>query len=388
MAYAIPELPDYAYPDFVETDKDKERWRLALDIAQSISADNEPSGKPDLEFVFYMSREVYFSDIPTGKPEDATTPTAEQAGGLEEALVEGRVAAYLEEADVDDILDELERLRTDDDASPEEHYAHVGRCCDVLDALFGNPDDIDISDDEIKILPPGYGLTKLEETWELAESAAFAGVTKLPYKASLHPRDRLGKWTQKLHGIRSFAAKHHTELKSKIAGTVAAARLHHEVRRSTRKGGALHAPAELAHERGDVELGQRLKAHAAEQRARQGLRGARQQAQLHSRRAKGHALYALGYVYSEDFAHKVAHKTGVNPEALISDQTAAYDAIENAKYTRELAHEVAKYAVEHKEEILGVLRVVKHAATMMMADTTEEDEQVAELVLAGVLDDV
>jgi hypothetical protein len=342
--------------------------------------------------------------MPTGSPEDAIPRPAREAEEVEERrspLEEARagdpreLATWLEEASIDDVLDELDRLKPGDDVDDkDEHWAHVGRCMDVLDALFGNPDDIDLGPHPTKILPPGHGLSRLEESWDELEEFSLSGVTRLPYKATLHPRDRLGKWTEKLHAVRSFVAQHHAKLRGRIAGTVAAARLHHEVRRAHRPGRALHEEPGLAHKRADVEAGARLRSHAAEQRRRQGLSGAKQQAYHQGRRAKGHALYALAYVYSEQFSHQVSKKAGVSPEPWISDPAAVGDTIENAKTTKELAHEVTRYAVEHKEEIAGVLRLAGHAGRALArakglaaADVTAEDEEVAELTLAGVLDD-
>jgi hypothetical protein len=370
-------IPDYAYPAFVHTDEDKERWRLALDIASKISRDFEPSGNPDPQFVFYMSREVFFSDIPTGSPEDAAPPPV--------PIAEARVDSEQE------LLDELDRLNPPDDATAEEHYAHVGRVTDFLEALFGNPDEFDLGDHPTKVLPPGHGLTLLESEWGELEEAFFHGVPRLPYSEKLHPRDRMGKWTQGLHAVRSFVAEHRSAVRAHLAGTLAAARLRYDVARAHLPGGGLHAPLEKAHQR-DVSPAERLRAHAAEQRARQGLRGAKREAYRQTRQAKGHALYAMAFVYSEHVTEK-AHRHGIPAEAMLSDQTAAYDQLENAKTTKELAHEVAHYAFEHRDEIKAVLRAAGHIARhtarakgIAAADVTEEDEELADVLLEGLIE--
>ena len=68
MTYELPDIPDYAYPPFVTTDEEKYRWRCSWTVAQEISIEHE--GYPNSEFVFYFSRTVYFSDIPTFTPEE------------------------------------------------------------------------------------------------------------------------------------------------------------------------------------------------------------------------------------------------------------------------------------------------------------------------------
>jgi hypothetical protein len=70
VTYELPDIPDYAYPSFVTTDEEKYRWRCSWAVAQEISAENESDGRPNSEFVFYFSRTVYLSDIPTFTPEE------------------------------------------------------------------------------------------------------------------------------------------------------------------------------------------------------------------------------------------------------------------------------------------------------------------------------
>jgi len=61
----IPRLPAEAFPQYVVTEGQRERWQLAHAIATKISADNEPGGVPNSRFVWYFTRDAYNSDIPT-----------------------------------------------------------------------------------------------------------------------------------------------------------------------------------------------------------------------------------------------------------------------------------------------------------------------------------
>ncbi len=66
----IPKLPPEAFPPYVITSDDRERWELAHAISCKISADNEPDGRPNTRFVWYMTRHIYSSEIATGSADD------------------------------------------------------------------------------------------------------------------------------------------------------------------------------------------------------------------------------------------------------------------------------------------------------------------------------
>jgi hypothetical protein len=66
----IPRIPEYALPSYVRTPEQRERFELSHLIAELISADNEPDGRPNSLFVLHMRETIYFSDMPTGTPED------------------------------------------------------------------------------------------------------------------------------------------------------------------------------------------------------------------------------------------------------------------------------------------------------------------------------
>jgi hypothetical protein len=67
---AIPRLPDIAFPFYVQTDKQRERWELSHAIAEAISAENEPDGRPNTLFVWHMTRHLFSSEMPTGSVDD------------------------------------------------------------------------------------------------------------------------------------------------------------------------------------------------------------------------------------------------------------------------------------------------------------------------------
>jgi hypothetical protein len=65
----LPNIPSYAYPPFVQTDEQKYRWQCSWAVATEISAEYE-GGVANSTFVFYFSRALYSSDIPTFTPEE------------------------------------------------------------------------------------------------------------------------------------------------------------------------------------------------------------------------------------------------------------------------------------------------------------------------------
>jgi hypothetical protein len=70
MRSEIRPIPEYALPSYVRTPEERERFELSHAVAEAISAANEPDGRPNPLFVLHMRETIYFSDIPTGTPED------------------------------------------------------------------------------------------------------------------------------------------------------------------------------------------------------------------------------------------------------------------------------------------------------------------------------
>jgi hypothetical protein len=66
----VRRIPDYALPSYVRTPEQRERFELSHAVAEAISAENEPDGRPNSLFVLSMRETIYLSDIPTGTPED------------------------------------------------------------------------------------------------------------------------------------------------------------------------------------------------------------------------------------------------------------------------------------------------------------------------------
>lgn len=387
MPVEIPKQP--TYPSFVLSESDQSRWDLSMAIAEETSRQNEPDGRPNSQFVFYYARTVFFSPLVTGDPSELAEdqPLTEATGTPDESLGtsdDARRWRELYEADWPtalergpDLLAELERVKPGPDAPDDEQWAHVGRVCDLLDAMFGNPDDIDVDGG---IVEGGDGLTHLEE--------AFSGVVRRAYAPTMHPRDRMGKWSAKLNGLRSFARQHSDRVKMHLAAGLAGASLHHGVARADNPGGALHGDVTAAHDR-EKDAAARLKAHANEARNREGLRGAKQQAVHAHRVTKGHAIAALGYVYGG----KAEEQLGAFHEPL-KDAAAAHDRLDQikdspevARRTSELAHGAARYAVEHRHELHAVVRVAGHVAHEIAKakglsaadDTPPDDDEAVEL---------
>lgn len=313
----VPDIPDEAYPPFAVTEAERERWRVAHAVAEAISRQNEPSGTPNSTFVWYFARSVYHSDVPTGTADD---PVPELAEGGAEAVTQFHAA--LEEAQLETLLDGLEKSKPGPQAEEKAHWDHVGRVCDVLDKLFGTPDEID------GLLGDSVGKLHLgDEPDELFE--AFEHVLPGKYDAKMHPRDRAGRWSQTLHAIKAFAAKHPAAVKQ------------HFARRA-----AQNDPGAA-----------RLRARAATARAGKMARGAKQAAiNTHHRSVVG-AVNTLAMVYSE----KTERKLGAVHENL-KDPLTTLDTFDRAAMTKDLVHEAAQWAVEHHEELSTVLQVAKHAA--------------------------
>ena len=68
--YPIAKTPDHALPPYVQTPEDRERWELAVALAEITSRQHEPDGTPNSTFVWYFARSLYFSEFPTGSRDD------------------------------------------------------------------------------------------------------------------------------------------------------------------------------------------------------------------------------------------------------------------------------------------------------------------------------
>jgi hypothetical protein len=55
----------------VRTDEDRRRWDICLKTATAMSELCEPSRVADSQYVWFMTRSFYKSDIPTGDPPDS-----------------------------------------------------------------------------------------------------------------------------------------------------------------------------------------------------------------------------------------------------------------------------------------------------------------------------
>ena len=58
------------YPPYVRTDEERRRWDVCVEGAVAYSELCEPGGVADSQFVWYFTRSIYKSDIPTGTPDD------------------------------------------------------------------------------------------------------------------------------------------------------------------------------------------------------------------------------------------------------------------------------------------------------------------------------
>jgi hypothetical protein len=67
------EGPQFApFPDYAQTDEQRDRWYLCAAIVSAMSAQFEPSGRPDARFVWVATRALYKSDTPTGEIDEET----------------------------------------------------------------------------------------------------------------------------------------------------------------------------------------------------------------------------------------------------------------------------------------------------------------------------
>lgn len=61
---------DSKFPPYVRSPEERERWDVCEEIAEATSRLHEPSGQPDMTFVWFCTRSMYRSDIRTGTAAD------------------------------------------------------------------------------------------------------------------------------------------------------------------------------------------------------------------------------------------------------------------------------------------------------------------------------
>lgn len=360
-------------PAYVVTEADRDRWKVSGDIAEALWELHEDTPL-DPTWYWQMQRSIYRQEIPTGP-----------AALVESEEVDPDADVEAEHEHAWALWHQIEKDKPGQYAGDDEHWSHVAHICNLFDSLLGNPDHISLGQYESAI-----PLTEAEKhrdgvndflvaAGELDE--AYGRVFHGAYAATLHPRDRLGKWAQKLNGVRAAALDRGSAIRQNVGLAVAARRLHHDVSKAHKPGGALHADPSRAfhHEATDAE---KMAAHATQQRARQGLRGAKQQAAVKSEHAHAHALTSLAYVYSED----AAKKAGGFHEST-KDATAALETADRAQHMSNLAHESARWVMEHHNEIRMVGHAVTHAARAVgiaAAEITDEDTADAAMILESL----
>jgi hypothetical protein len=367
-------------PPYVVTRADRERWELAGKIAEAVWEANAPGERLDPSFYWQMQRTVYSSDIPTGSPAD-----------VEEAEVSGSGETG-PEVDPQALWADVEKQKPGKGASVEEHWAHIGRICDVFDKLFGNPDDYHLGEYE--------GALALPE--KRVEEFGFSGI-HVPYNADLHPRDRLGKWVQKLGGIHAAAMDRSLKLRQGVAGVVAANRMGHAIRNP------LHDHPEAVSMAGHgsrIERVTRDFSGADEERAREGVHGAVQRLRAGTTRAHNAVIANLGLALmkAEEIEHEdrpkphqshvahVAHKTlhtAIPAHQAPTEQMAGTESVERTMHLSDLATEAGRWATEHESELrmIGhVLSQTGRAFGIAAADVTVEDEQDARAILESLTD--
>jgi len=57
------------FPPYVVGAEDERRWNLCHEVATTMSEALEPSGRPDMRFVWFMERQLWASDLPTDDEE-------------------------------------------------------------------------------------------------------------------------------------------------------------------------------------------------------------------------------------------------------------------------------------------------------------------------------
>jgi hypothetical protein len=376
------------YPGWVATPEQRERWDVCHGIASHLSGLME-GGEPDQRFCWVAVRALYNSDVPTGSLEEGEVEEADAGPELTDRDLEV-VGASLELPDgladtpgEDELaarVKKLEDARPADGAPDEEWWAWVERMADALDDLLGP--HLDGLEDEI-----GEGLREA-----LFNQAA-------------HPRNRIGKWTAKLGGLRRTAAEHGSHFRTKLGVTLAAAHLKREVAASHRKGHGLHgklkhagtreehlrvASARLATATGkdEEEVRAALRAHvqrghAAEERARKGVSGRRQKAIRGGNIAGGATLSSIHRALVADPSATLAreveghHDKGAKRVAKGAagaagtyefDPRQAKDihgvgsTAEDVKTVADKTFDVTRWAHEHADELKAAGHVAKHLA--------------------------
>lgn len=337
MAVDLPAtsvFPDAPPPSYVITEADRERWSLSGQIAERMWELYEDA-PTDPEWVFQMQRFIYAqNDIPTGSGE----LSEEVYAPLDPDADEDHQRAW-------DMWADLERSKPGAGESDDAYWAHIARICDLFDEMFGNPDHIDLGPYDGAIAEG-----RLEE--------AFAHVYAGPYDAALHPKDRLGKWTKKLNGLQAAAADRTPAMRERMAG--------------------------LAKERPAL----RAQVTAARAKAGHAVRVAHNEVVTD-------AVKGLAWAYSEHEpppAPKLRHHVAGQAHAAISEPLqsahAAHESFDRVSSMSELAHEGARWATEHQDELRMVAHVLAHAGSMIVqSELTDDDIAFGTALLESLNDD-
>jgi hypothetical protein len=368
---AVPESA--RYPPYVRTDAEKERWDIVRQIAERYVELYED--EPDPSFVWYATRQWYFSDIPTGSPDDP--PSIPPPGGQAIAEADSKADVTAEvtgpSARAQELFADLQASKPAPGSPPEEWQEHVGKVADLLDELLGDPDEYDFGDDEI---------AGLDE--------AVAGVIHgAPYKELLHPRDRLGKWSQKLNGLQKFVTKNRDGLKQALAVHVAAARIRIGARAGKLIPKASGEDLAAAHEalRKGTAGREHFLALAHEERARHGVSGAKRQVEAAQTQTMGEVLRTLAFIYSEKGEEKFGPLAEPSRDALAMQEWK-----DRAEVTGEQAHRLAEYAMEHHRELGALLRAsawhIARVKGLVAAEIDDDDVAEAEPADVEIAEDV
>ena len=71
------------FPSYVQSEEERQRWRVCAALAIAASVECEPDGRPDARFVRYGTRGLYHSDMSTGDPDpEAVAVVDEFLAGL------------------------------------------------------------------------------------------------------------------------------------------------------------------------------------------------------------------------------------------------------------------------------------------------------------------
>lgn len=321
---AAIEFPAELYPPYVSTPDEKRRWAICVEVAESISSLCEPTGVPDGRFVFLTSRSLYSSPVPTGDEE-----VAEALDELDERLEERalELAESIQEAPAG--------------MSEDEMWAQVGRHMDVLDELLGNPDDY---------------VLEAEGEVTLATADARAGLREATYREVLHPRDRLGKWAQKLAQLRAFVKQNRHVLRDRPGPALPEARAQRKppsaslVQRVMRRYDVPEEKARTMVSRHYVRSLSKAAARSKEKAAAAAAKGHKVKVI-----AIGTTLTALANLYVKEHP-KLAVTTGeAHKDAFAATETAlrAEDGVLHSG-------DLARWVAEHREEVSSLLSLAHH----------------------------